>query len=173
MLDLKRLRQDPDGTRAALGRRNDPSLDAALTQVLALDRRWRDLLARTEAIKAERNAASEEIARLKRSGGAADELMARVRASGDEVRQLDALRELARHVERDRVGALGPVQGDAGDPPGDLVPDRVQAGSARAMIASASTEGGSVPYARPTPRSLDAQKASETEAGAFRTSRLA
>ncbi len=90
MLDLKRLRQDPDGTRAALGRRRDPALDAMVAQVLELDRRWRDLLARTEAIKAERNAASEEVARLKRSGGAADELMARLRASGEEVRQLDA-----------------------------------------------------------------------------------
>ncbi|MGE5927516.1 MAG: serine--tRNA ligase [Gemmatimonadota bacterium] len=90
MLDLKRLRQDPEGTRATLGRRLDPALDAMVAQVLELDRRWRDLLARTEAIKAERNAASEEVARLKRSGGAAEELMARLRASGDEVRQLDA-----------------------------------------------------------------------------------
>ncbi len=90
MLDLKRLRQDPEATRAALGRRQDPALDATVAQVLDLDRRWRELLARTEAIKAERNAASEEVARLKRSGGAADELMARLRASGEEARQLDA-----------------------------------------------------------------------------------
>ena len=90
MLDLRRLRQDPEGTRAALGRRRDPALDAMVAEALELDRRWRDLLARTEAIKAERNAASGEVARLKRSGAAADELMARLRVSGEEVRQLDA-----------------------------------------------------------------------------------
>ena len=90
MLDLRRLRDDPDAARAALARRRDPALDGALTEVLDLDRRRRDVLARAEAIKAERNAASEEVARLKRSGGDAAALMVRLRASGDEVRQLDA-----------------------------------------------------------------------------------
>ncbi|HEU4827765.1 MAG TPA: serine--tRNA ligase [Gemmatimonadales bacterium] len=90
MLDLKRLRQEPEATRAALARRLDPSLDAAVARVLELDRRRRELLARAEALKAERNAASEEVARLKRSGGSADELMARLRGSGEEVRELDA-----------------------------------------------------------------------------------
>lgn len=89
MLDLKRLRQDPDAIRTALGRRADPTLDTVVAEVLDLDRRWRELLARTEALKAERNAASEEVARLKRAGGATEELTARLRASGDEVRQLD------------------------------------------------------------------------------------
>ena len=90
MLDLKRLRQDPDAARAALARRGDASIEAAVDQVLDLDRRRRDLLARAEAIKADRNAASEEVAKLKRSGGSADELMAKLRASGDEVKRLDA-----------------------------------------------------------------------------------
>ena len=90
MLDLKRLRQDPDATRAALARRRDASIEAAIDQVLDLDRRRRDLLARAEAIKADRNAASEEVAKLKRSGGSADELMVKLRASGDEVKRLDA-----------------------------------------------------------------------------------
>ncbi len=90
MLDLKRLRQEPDATRAALARRRDASIDAAVDQVLELDRRRRDLLARAEAIKAERNAASDEVAKLKRSGASAAELMAKLRASGDEVKRLDA-----------------------------------------------------------------------------------
>ena len=50
---------------------------------------------RRRARKAERNAASEEVARRKRAKEPADELMARLKASGDEVKALDArLREV-------------------------------------------------------------------------------
>jgi seryl-tRNA synthetase len=90
VLDLKRLRQDPDGARAALARRGDPSLAAGLDAVLELDRRRRDLLMRAEALKAERNAATEEVARRKRTGASADELMATLRTSGETVKALDA-----------------------------------------------------------------------------------
>jgi seryl-tRNA synthetase len=90
VIDLKRLRQDPDGSRAALMRRGDPSLGQALDAVLVLDGRRRELVARVEAIKSERNAATEEVARLKRAKQPAEELMARLRASGDEVKAIDA-----------------------------------------------------------------------------------
>ena len=89
MFDLKRLRQDPDGTRAALARRGDPAHAAALDEVLDLDRRRRELLARVESLKAERNVASEEVARMKRAGEAADGLMSRLRESGEAVKALD------------------------------------------------------------------------------------
>ena len=56
MIDVKRLRQDPEGSRAALARRLDPRVDAAVDRILALDRRRRELLVRVEALKAERNA---------------------------------------------------------------------------------------------------------------------
>ena len=89
MLDLKRLRQDPEAVRSALARRGDPGLGAALDRVLELDRRRRDLLVRAESLKAERNAASDEVARLKRAREPADAMIARLKASGDEVRSLD------------------------------------------------------------------------------------
>ena len=95
MLDVKRLRQEPEAVRAALARRLDPALDAALDAILDLDRRRRDILGRVEARKAERNTATEEVARLKRAGQDAEPLMARLRESGDEVRALDGeLREV-------------------------------------------------------------------------------
>ena len=62
-----------------------------------------------------------------------------------EIRLFDALGELARHGHRDRVRPLGPVEGDPRDAAGDVVAERVQAGSARARIASVSTPGRSVP----------------------------
>ena len=69
MIDLKRLRQDPEGSRASLARRRDPALLEVIDAVLELDRQRRDLLVRAEAIKAERNAATEEVARRKRVPG--------------------------------------------------------------------------------------------------------
>jgi seryl-tRNA synthetase len=95
VIDLKRLRQDPEGTRARLLRRGDDSLGLLLDELLQLDRRRRELLTRVESLKAERNAASDEVARRKRTGEPADELMQRLKASGEEVRVLEPeLREL-------------------------------------------------------------------------------
>jgi len=95
VIDLKRLRQDPDGSRAILLRRRDPAVAAVLDELLQLDRRRRELLVRVEGLKAERNSATEEVARRKRGGEPTDELMARLKASGDEVKALDAqLREI-------------------------------------------------------------------------------
>ncbi|MBA3259298.1 MAG: serine--tRNA ligase [Gemmatimonadales bacterium] len=95
MIDLKRLRQDPEGSRASLLRRRDPALAGVLDDVVELDRRRRDLLVRGEALKAERNAASEDVARRKRAGEPAADLMARLKESGEAVKGLDAqLREV-------------------------------------------------------------------------------
>lgn len=90
MIDIKRLRQDPAGVRAALARRRDRELDAAVDALLALDARRRELLTRAEAIKAERNAANEEVARRKKAKAPAEELLAGLKASGEAVKALDA-----------------------------------------------------------------------------------
>jgi seryl-tRNA synthetase len=105
VIDLKRLRQDPDGSRASLARRGDPSLMAVVDAVLELDRRRRELLVQAEAIKAERNAATEEVARRKRAKEPADELMATLKTSGETVRRLDSeLREIEARLETEALG---------------------------------------------------------------------
>ena len=101
MIDLKRLRQDPEGSRASLLRRRDATVGTSLDALLGLDRERRDILVRVEAIKADRNAASQEVARRKRAGEAADDLMAALKTSGDEVKALDArLRDVETDLER-------------------------------------------------------------------------
>jgi seryl-tRNA synthetase len=101
VIDLKRLRQDPQGSRASLLRRRDPALVQSVDALLDLDRERRELLVRAESLKAERNAASEEVARRKRAKEPADDLMAKLKRSGDEVKQLDArLREIESELER-------------------------------------------------------------------------
>lgn len=90
MIDLRLLRQDPGAVRVALARRGDPALDATLDQLAGLDERRRGIIARVEALKAERNAASQEVARLKQARESADALMAALKQSGEQVKLLDA-----------------------------------------------------------------------------------
>ena len=124
MIDLKRLRQDPEGSRAALLRRLDPSVNESLDALLALDRERRDILVRVEALKAERNAANEEVVRRKRAKEPADELIAKLKASGEEVKALDGrLREVETELER-RALSVPNFPAD-GTPDGDASANRV------------------------------------------------
>ena len=124
MIDLKRLRQDPAGSRASLMRRGDPGVAALVDSILELDRRRRDLLVRTETLKAERNAASDEVARRKRAGESAADLMERLKVSGDEVKLLDVqLREI--EAELDGLALSLPNFLDERVPDGDASANRL------------------------------------------------
>jgi seryl-tRNA synthetase len=90
VIDVRRIRQDSERVRAALRRRLDPSVDGAVDAVLDLDRRRRELLVRVERLKAQRNAASEEVARRKQQGQPVEALLAELKASAEEVKELDA-----------------------------------------------------------------------------------
>ncbi len=124
MIDLRRLRQDPEGSRASLARRRDPSLAATLEAVLDLDRQRRELLVRAEAIKAERNSANEEVVRRKRAKEPADDLMTALKSSGEDVKRLDAqLREVETALEAQALGI--PNFPDGRIPDGDASANRV------------------------------------------------
>jgi seryl-tRNA synthetase len=124
VIDLKRLRQDPEASRASLLRRRDPSVGPLLDAILELDRQRRELLVQAETLKAERNTASEEVARRKRAKESADDLMARLKTSGDEVKALDArLRDIDAELEQ-RVLAVPNFPADE-TPDGDASANRV------------------------------------------------
>jgi seryl-tRNA synthetase len=89
VIDVRVLRQDPDGARNSLLRR-DPALGESVDRVLDLDRRWRAVVTESEALRAERNAQTEEVARKKRAKEPADDLLARLKTSADRARVLDA-----------------------------------------------------------------------------------
>ena len=102
MIDIKRLRQEPDEVRAALARRQDPSLDAVVSELLALDAQRRTLLTRSETLKAERNTASDEVARRKKAGEPAGDILTALKASSEEVKALDAqVRDIDERLERE------------------------------------------------------------------------
>ncbi|HJR35984.1 MAG TPA: serine--tRNA ligase [Gemmatimonadales bacterium] len=90
MIDVRVLRQDPEGARSSLLRRMDPALGDSVDRVLDLDRRWRAVVTESEALRAERNAQTEEVARKKRAKVPADDLLAQLKTSADRARALDA-----------------------------------------------------------------------------------
>jgi seryl-tRNA synthetase len=124
VIDVKRLRQDPAASRASLLRRGDPTLAATLDDMLDLDRQRRELLVRAESLKAERNAASEEVARRKRAKESAEDLMERLRVSGEEVRFLDVrLREIEAALDQRALAVPNFPHDEA--PEGDAASNRV------------------------------------------------
>jgi seryl-tRNA synthetase len=92
MLDIRKIRENPDFYRERLGRRNAGD-DLLIAQVLQLDEKRRKLLQESEALKAERNKASKEIGALKAKGGDVAEKSAQMKAVGEQISALD--RELA------------------------------------------------------------------------------
>lgn len=95
MLDLNLLREQPELVRRSLvNRQMDP---APVDQVLKLDERRRALIQQSEALKAERNAVSKEIGRLKDPAERQAKIEA-MRRVGEQIAQLD---EVLRAVERE------------------------------------------------------------------------
>lgn len=121
MLDLKRIRQDPDPAREALARRG---AEADLDEILLLDERRRELLPAVEQGRARQNAASEEIAATKRKGGTAEQTLAEMRELSAELKRLDAeLAEIER--ARDDVAARLPNLPAPEAPDGETEDDAV------------------------------------------------
>ncbi len=124
MIDVKLFRQDPEAFRRSIARRQDPSTDQAVEALAGLDQTWRGLVAQVEALKAKRNAATEEVAKRKRANEPADELMAELRESGDRVKALDAELRLADEALQ-RVALQIPNLPHPSTPDGDATANRV------------------------------------------------
>ncbi len=66
MLDIKRIRDEPEAVRERLAVRGSPALAAAVDRVLALDGERRALVADVDAMRARRNEVSPRVGTLKR-----------------------------------------------------------------------------------------------------------
>ncbi len=67
MIDIKRIKDDPNYVKAAL-RAKEVDCDEQVDRILELDAQRRSLIAETEAMKAEQNKVSKDIPRLKKAG---------------------------------------------------------------------------------------------------------
>jgi seryl-tRNA synthetase len=95
MLDIRLIRSDPDGVRAALERRG-PAAAEQIDRLLELDERWRGLTTELETLRAEQNQTSrslrgaptpeqrEQLAELARRGRATSDAESAVKAERDQ-----------------------------------------------------------------------------------------
>ena len=88
MLDIKRIREDYEGIKAAVESRGQGSY--GIEKVLDIDSRRRQLLADVEAKKNKQNLDSKEIPKLKKEGKDASALMAEMKSLSEEIKELDA-----------------------------------------------------------------------------------
>jgi seryl-tRNA synthetase len=91
MLDIKRVRTDVEGVKAALARRHDPSIASDVDRVVELDQELRQIAAARDEGRAAIRSLSNEVRSLRAGGDVegAERLQAEARALGDHERELD------------------------------------------------------------------------------------
>ncbi len=101
MIDINLIRNDKAAVAAALDKRG---YVADLDEILRLDGARREIIGKTESLKAEKNKVSAEIPKLKKSGQPVEHIFAKMRELGDEISTNDA--KLAEVEESLRVALL-------------------------------------------------------------------
>ena len=102
MLDIKRIREDFEGVKAAVERRGKG--DFGIGEVAELDKRRREVLAKVEAMKNQQSVTSKQIPKMKKAGEDTTELMAEMKKLSQEIKALDA--EVSEIEENLRNGLL-------------------------------------------------------------------
>jgi len=101
MLDIKRIREDYEGVKAAVERRCKG--DFGIENVVKFDERRREILLEVEQMKNKQNTVSKEIPKLKKAGEDTTAIMAEMKELSAKIKEMDA--ELA-EVEANLQDAL-------------------------------------------------------------------
>ena len=90
MIDVRLIRTDLEGVRAALARRHDPGVVEAIGRASALDIRLRQIIVERDELRARVNSISKQVGTLRREGkiGEAEALQAESRQLGETEKQL-------------------------------------------------------------------------------------
>jgi seryl-tRNA synthetase len=97
VLDILRVREDPDALKRALARRS-ADYAPAVDELVRLDEERRGAVTQVNDLKARRNEVSKEVGVRKRKGEDADALLAEGKAIGEKIAELDA--RIARAEQR-------------------------------------------------------------------------
>ncbi len=89
MLDIKFIRNNPELVKQAMHSRN-ANLDAEIDQLVEIDAKRREVIAKVEALKAQQNADSKKIPQIKKEGGDVSAIMAEMKAISAEIKALDS-----------------------------------------------------------------------------------
>ena len=88
MLDIKRIRKNPEALVAAMKARRNKGAD--VSGLLELDEKRRSLIVEVESLKTKRNEDSAKVPQLKKQGLDASELLAEMKLVADKIKELDA-----------------------------------------------------------------------------------
>ena len=89
MLDLKRIRNNAEEIKKALNDRGENFEVSVIDEVIALDKKRRDILVEVEELKNKRNTQSSQIPKLKKEGIAVDGIMAEMKELSDKIKSFD------------------------------------------------------------------------------------
>ena len=103
MLDIKRIREDYEGVKAAVEKRCKG--DFGLSKVPELDAKRREALAEVEHMKNRQNTVSKEIPKLKKAGEDTTAIMAEMKTLSAEIKELDGqLAEIEKELKDTLLG---------------------------------------------------------------------
>lgn len=102
MLDIKRIRQNPEAVLAALGSRGG---EYSVDKVLELDNQRREIIGRVEALKAQKNATSKAIPQRKLAGEDLAPLFAEMKVVSEKIKADDeALADINQAIRNELLG---------------------------------------------------------------------
>ncbi|RLJ08291.1 MAG: serine--tRNA ligase [Candidatus Aenigmatarchaeota archaeon] len=98
MLDIKLVREKPELVRKNLEKRNNPEILKWFDDLVACDRKWRQLIKESEELRKQRNEISRKIAELKKNRQDTSEEMRKIKAILEQMKKAEA--EKNRHEEK-------------------------------------------------------------------------
>lgn len=110
MLDMKMIRQNPDWIKEKLATRNIKS--ETIDELIGYDQDRRDLIVKSESLKAKKNDVSKKIAEAKRNKEDASEAIEEMKQVGKEVKDLDAKLEVVENKQHDLAAHLPNIPAD-------------------------------------------------------------
>lgn len=87
MLDLKFIRENPELVKKGIENKNEKN---RVDEILELDEKRRDLILKTDELKAKRNQVSQQVGQIKKAGQDASGIIAEMKTVSDEITLLDS-----------------------------------------------------------------------------------
>lgn len=88
MLDIKNIRDNPEQVKEAMKKRNS-NMDEKIDEIIRIDVLRREIIGKSESMKAEQNLVSKKIPEIKKNGGDITEILSKMKELSDEVTRLN------------------------------------------------------------------------------------